>query len=84
MNNFNKLKEKEYDVTNFEWTKVIDIAKIIADIFEGCTINVSEKTDELQKNALREPSVEILKYWQPKTSVRNGIIDIINQWGSLE
>jgi len=77
MNKFYELTEIEYDVTNFEWTSILDIANIIARNFPNTVINIGEKSDELQKNALREPSTDILRYWQPKTSINKGIKKII-------
>jgi len=66
MEKFEELDENEYDITNFEWTSILTIANIVAKNFPGCVVNPGDKADELQKNALREPSNTILKFWKPK------------------
>lgn len=78
MNIFNNLEDVEYDITNFEWTKIIDVAKIVSVNFNNCLIRLGEKDDEVQKNVLREPNTKILEYWKPKTSIEDGIKKIIN------
>ncbi len=39
-------------------------------------INPSTKTDEVQKNKRNEPDLYITKWWQPKTSLYDGITKV--------
>ena len=70
-------KTKEYSVTNFEWNKVSEIA-IILDILSSCKVIVADRKDETQLNAMNEPDPYIEKYWQPKTSLKEGIMKLYN------
>ena len=77
MKNHNELKLDSYDVTSFNWIKIIEIAKIISKNFNNCEVIVNPKKDDVQLNALNEPNIEILKYWKPKTTINEGIRKII-------
>jgi len=70
---YNELdRNKSYHITNFEWTKVIDVAKIIQNI-SGCEILPSTKQDQTQKNAMNNADDYILNIWKPKTTLEEGI-----------
>jgi nucleoside-diphosphate-sugar epimerase len=75
-------KKEEYHVSNFEWTKVIDIAKIISK-YIPCEIIPSSNSDDVQKNLKNDPNKNILKYWSPKTSLDNGIQEIIKYYKNV-
>jgi len=77
MDNYHNMPEKEFDISNFEWVKIIDIAKIVSVRFNNCPINPNSEFDDVQKNALREPDEAILQYWKPKTLIADGIDNII-------
>jgi nucleoside-diphosphate-sugar epimerase len=70
-------KTKEYSITNFEWNKVSEIA-IILDILSSCKVIAADRKDETQLNAMNEPDPYIKKYWQPKTSLKEGIMKLYN------
>lgn len=70
-------KDKEYCITSFEWNKVYEIADIL-DILSSCKIIPADRKDETQRNAMNEPDPYIEKYWQPKTSLREGIMKLYN------
>lgn len=78
MNKFNEIEEKEFDVTNFSWMKISDVAKIISSFFNNCPVSNNTLIDDIQRNTLREPSNSILSYWIPETNLREGIHKIIN------
>lgn len=65
-------KSKNYHITSFEWSTVLDVANHLADI-SGCEVVPGEKKDETQKNAMNDPDPYILNFWKPKTSLRVGI-----------
>ena len=63
-------------ITSFEWVSIIDVAKIIGEE-TGSTLSFAAATDEVQKDARNEADPNILKYWKPLTSLRDGIRRII-------
>lgn len=69
-------KNKEYHVTSFKWTNIINIAKLISTHFQNCPVYPSYKKDtiQLKKN---EPDNCILKYWEPKVDLKEGIKRVI-------
>lgn len=60
-------------ITNHKWTKIIDIARIISEYHNNCEIILSDQKDNLQHGFKNEPDDYILKYWQPRTSLKEGI-----------
>lgn len=79
MNNYEiMLNEKELCITSFQSTKIIDIAIIIAEHFNAKVVP-SERKDSVQMNKKNIANSSILKYWQPKTNLQDGIEKIINE-----
>jgi len=64
-------------VTNFEWTAILDIAKIVQKKIP-CKISPNTKIDSVQKNLKNEPSTEILAIWKPEILLEDGIQEVIN------
>ena len=77
MKNFNTIENKSFDISSFEWFTIKDIAEIISSNFNNCKVLSGDETDDVQRDGLKEPSIEILKYWQPETSIETGIKKII-------
>jgi len=76
--NFHSLnKNKNYHITSFDWVKILDVAKIIQSI-SGCKITLSRRQDQTQKNAMNNADSYILKLWQPKTTLEEGITKLYN------
>ena len=77
------LAEEKYavDISSFEWSSIVDIAEIVSEEFPGTKIIPGHTTDDIQKSTIDrfEPSGEILKYWKPKTSLRDGIKLVIEK-----
>jgi nucleoside-diphosphate-sugar epimerase len=71
-------RDKELHITSFEWVRVLAIAELIARL-TGATVEPAASTDEVQKDARNEPDDFILDYWQPKTSLKEGITKIIHE-----
>jgi nucleoside-diphosphate-sugar epimerase len=65
-------------ITNFQWTKIKDVAEIVASFFPGTKILPGKVSDSVQNGIKNEPKGDILNFWQPKTSMRDGIEKIIN------
>jgi len=73
-------REKELHITNFEWNKISDIAEIIRLQFGNIIVRPSKKTDDIQLDKRNEPDDYILNFWKPKTSLRDGITQIIKRY----
>jgi nucleoside-diphosphate-sugar epimerase len=69
-------RSEELCITSFESTKIIDIANIIAEHFSARVVPADQK-DSVQMNKKNQASRYILKYWNPKTSIREGVGKII-------
>jgi len=77
-NNYDSLdRNKNYHITSFDWVKIIDVAKIVQNI-SGCKIVQSLRQDQTQKNAMNNADSYILKLWQPKTKLEEGINKLYN------
>ena len=63
-------------ITSFESTKIIEVARIIADRFNA-RIEASSNVDSVQLDKRNEPDKFILNYWQPVTSIKAGINKVI-------
>ena len=70
-------KSKNYCITSYKWTGIHEIASII-DVLASCKIEIGNKRDETQRNAMNEPNNNIKKYWEPKTSLEEGIMKLYN------
>jgi nucleoside-diphosphate-sugar epimerase len=78
MNNYTDINRGEsIDITNFEWTKILDLANIISNI-QKCEVVKGESVD-LQKDKQNEPNNYILNYWRPKTSLEEGVKNILKE-----
>jgi nucleoside-diphosphate-sugar epimerase len=71
-------RTRELHITSFEWVKILDIAAIVADLFPGTSVTPAEAKDELQKGQRNEADPYILEHWQPRTSLRDGITQIVS------
>lgn len=76
--NYIKHKGQSYDVTNFEWNKIKEVAEIIADLI-WADITLGDKIDNVQLNAMNPPRKDILEFWKPETPLREGIQKIIDK-----
>tara|TARA_B110000196_G_scaffold240296_1_gene208735 strand:- start:537 stop:1355 length:819 start_codon:yes stop_codon:yes gene_type:complete len=59
-------------ITSFKWSTINEVADIIND-HSICMINPSDREDQTQMNAMNPPDEYILKYWEPTTSLKEGI-----------
>ncbi len=70
-------------ITSFDSTTILDIANIIRQLFLSdhkiITLIPSEAKDEVQKDARNEADPYILKFWKPKTSIRDGIKKVFKE-----
>jgi len=77
MKNFDEInKDAELHITSFYPTKIIEIARIIANRI-GARIIPSDKKDTVQMDKRNQPDEFILNFWKPETSLQDGIHKII-------
>jgi nucleoside-diphosphate-sugar epimerase len=68
--------EEELCVTSFDSTSIKTIANIIAKHYNASVVP-SDKKDSVQLNKKNVASRYILNFWTPKTTIENGIKDVI-------
>jgi len=78
MENYKELKSTDpLHITNFDYTSILDVARIIEKEFNniGKTVNISpsESKDSVQLDKRNEADRFIEKYWSPKTNLETGI-----------
>lgn len=74
--NYHKLQDRILDITTFEWNTIMDAANYVSTfIGEGRIPIIPHSTNRDEQNDERIPSrkTDILNYWQPKTSLKDGI-----------
>ena len=81
MENYKELKSTDpLHITNFDYTSILDVARIIEKEFKniGKTVNIlpSESKDSVQLDKRNEADRFIEKYWSPKTNLETGISNI--------
>ena len=78
MENYEELNSTDpLHITNFDYTSILDVARIIEKEFKniGKTVNISpsESKDSVQLDKRNEADRFIEKYWSPKTNLETGI-----------
>jgi len=81
MENYDELSSDDnIHITSFEQTSILEIGKIIQDLFSkiGKEVKLSpaESKDEVQKDKRNEADKYITKWWQPKTSIQDGVAQV--------
>lgn len=71
-------RDEQLHISNFEWSTIESVAQIISSVF-NCGYTKGQKKDTVQLNLQYEPDKNILNYWNPKTSLEDGIRKIIDQ-----
>ena len=75
--------EDNLHITSFKYTKIIDVANIIAGQFNligkyNIKIHPSSEKDSVQLNKKNSADTYITKWWMPKTSIQEGISKVFN------
>ena len=70
-------QEDQLDITSFEWSSIIEIAKIVANKIPDTEVIPGTKKDMTQLDMQNEPTETILKYWKPEISLEQGIEGLI-------
>ena len=89
MGNYDRLtSDDELHITTGSYTTILEIAqniqKLFSNIGKEVVIKPAQSKDEVQKDVRNKPDLFIRKFWQPKTSVEDGISEIFevmkNDW----
>ena len=72
-------RNKEYHITSFIWTSILDVAHFVQQCFLGTEVIPGVASDTVQFNKMNEPDQHILSYWQPKIKIEQGIKDVIEK-----
>ena len=79
----NFTSDDELHITTGSSTSILEIASQIQSLFKGIgreiTIAPAKSKDEVQKDARNVPDPYIKKWWQPKTSVTEGITKVFTE-----
>ena len=76
-------RNKELHIANHKWNTILSVASEIVKHFPAKIVPVENK-DEVQMGMKNEPNPYILEFWQPKTSIEDGIEIICNHYKSIE
>jgi len=84
MQSYAKLtSDDELHITTGVYTTVLEIASEIKSLFSSIgkeiTITPAQSKDEVQKDARNEPDPYIKKFWEPKTSVPDGLKKVFEE-----
>ena len=84
MGNYDRLNsDDELHITTGSHTTILEIAEIIKRLFSNIgkdvTIQPAESKDEVQKDARNVPDPYIKEFWQPTTSVKEGLKKVFEE-----
>lgn len=80
MKNYEKIdREKELHITNHKWNTIVEVAEEVVRNFPA-KIAPSINKDDVQRGKRNEPDPYILQFWQPKTSLADGIKKICDYY----
>lgn len=69
-------ESEELHLANFEWNSILEVAQIIGDVY-GAKIIPGESGDNVQLDIKNTPNKYLLRLWQPKTKLKDGILKVI-------
>ena len=72
-------RDKQLHITSFVWSTIMEIAETIQKEIP-CKIVRGEMSDDVQNNQKNEPNDYVLNFWEPKTSLSQGIKNIIDYY----
>jgi len=81
---YNKIpRNEELHISNYIWTSIEDVAKKIS-LCCKCKYIKGELKDNVQMSMQEEPNKNMQKYWEPKTSIDEGIKCIIKKMKNFQ
>jgi nucleoside-diphosphate-sugar epimerase len=72
-------RDKDLHIYYGEWTKIIDVAKMVSDI-TPCEILPSDRVDTVQNSVKVSQGDYIKDFWEPRISLKEGIMDMCNAY----
>jgi nucleoside-diphosphate-sugar epimerase len=69
-------REANLHITCFEWSTILQVAQLVGEMMHVPVVP-GQSPDVVQKDLRNEPDRFLLKYWQPETSLREGIAKVI-------
>ena len=76
-------RDESLHITNFEWTSILDVAKIIANHFPETKVVAAKEKDSVQLSQRNEPDPTMRKYWEPRIGLEQGIEKIVAYYANL-
>ena len=70
--------EMKLHISTGVFSKIIEVADIISQEL-GAKVIPGSKNDEVQRDAKNLPDLSLQEYWKPKTTLKSGIIEIIEK-----
>ena len=78
-NKYNEIdRSQNLHVTSFEWNSIIEVAKIVSELYPDISIETSPSKDNVQLDTRNEPDKSVLKFWKPVINLKKGI-ELVNQ-----
>ena len=65
-------RKEEIHISSFKWETIENVAKVISELY-NCQYTKGNLKDTVQLNLKYEPSTYILKHWEPKTPLTEGV-----------
>jgi nucleoside-diphosphate-sugar epimerase len=69
-------RDMNLHITSFKWHSILDVAKVIADLYPGTAVHPAKHVDEVQRDARNEPDDSVLRFWRPKIGLADGIKNV--------
>ena len=69
-------REANLHITNFEWSTILEVAQLVGQMLKVPVVP-GQSADVVQKDLRNEPDPFLQKYWQPETSLREGVSQVI-------
>jgi nucleoside-diphosphate-sugar epimerase len=80
MKTYNNIdRTKNLHVASFKWNTIAEVADIVSSEFNNCPVIKSENKDTIQKDSKYEPDPYILNFWEPRTTLVDGIKEVIKK-----
>jgi len=80
MKNYSSIsRDRELHITNHNWNSILEVAQEVVKHFPA-NIVPSQNKDDVQKGKRNEPDPYILQFWNPKTSLSEGIRKICDYY----
>ena len=70
-------RDRPYHITSFEWHSMLQVAEMVAGHFPGTQIQPAAARDTVQQDRRNEPDAWIRQWWQPRTSLDQGITRMV-------